>query len=236
MNMEEKTAALNRQFAGTSPEELLSWFIKEYKGKITFSTSLGVEDQVITHMIASIDRNVRIFTLDTGRLFQETYDLIEITRKKYGISIEVFFPDATRVEEMVNTRGVNLFYESIENRRLCCHIRKKEPLARALAGMEVWITGMRRDQSVTRTETPMIEWDPSLEIIKVNPLISWNDEMTWEYIREQKIPVNELHQKGFPSIGCLPCTRQVNPGEDLRSGRWWWELPQFKECGLHTKL
>ena len=197
--------------------------------------SLGAEDQVITHMIAQRKLKIKIFTLDTGRLFQETYDLMEITRKKYGIALDICFPDHSQVEEMVNDKGVNLFYESIENRRLCCHIRKKEPLKRALAGMKVWITGMRKEQSVTRTESNLIEWDPELEIIKVNPLIQWTDERVWQYIRQEKIPVSELHSKGYPSIGCLPCTRPVQPGEDIRSGRWWWELPQFKECGLHVK-
>ena len=233
--MEEKVAALNRQFLESAPEELLTWFTAEFNGKIAFSTSFGAEDQVITHHLATLKNPVKIFTLDTGRLFQETYDLMEITRKKYGIGIDVYFPDPFQVEQMVNTRGINLFYESIENRRLCCHIRKKEPLIRALTGMEVWITGLRNEQSVTRTGATMIEWDHVLKIIKVNPIIHWNDEMVWQYIRDRKIPFNELHSKGYPSIGCLPCTRPIQPGEDIRSGRWWWELPQFKECGLHVK-
>ena len=233
--MEEKTAALNRQFANSAPEEVLSWFLREFSGKVAFSTSLGAEDQVITHCLASLGLPVKIFTLDTGRLFQETCDLLDITRKKYGLAIDIFFPDALQVEEMVNAKGINLFYQSIENRRQCCHIRKKEPLARALKGMKVWITGMRRDQSVTRTATALVEWDPALKMIKLNPLVNWNDAMTWQFIHDNKIPVNELHAKGYPSIGCLPCTRQVEPGGDVRSGRWWWELPEFKECGLHTK-
>jgi len=233
--MEERIAALNNQFAGSGPGEILSWFTNEFSGKIAFSTSLGPEDQVITYLLSSLKLAVKIFTLDTGRLFQETYDLMEITRKKYGIDLRVYFPEPTSVEEMVNTKGPNLFYESIENRRLCCHIRKKEPLNRALAGMDVWITGMRKDQSVTRTGSALIEYDPELEIIKVNPLIDWTREMVWQYIGQEKIPVSELHQKGYPSIGCQPCTRAVQPGEDERSGRWWWELPQFKECGIHTK-
>ena len=233
--MEEKVEALNRQFSESPPEELLSWFTTEFNGKIVFSTSLGAEDQVITYMLATQKMPVKIFTLDTGRLFQDTYDLMEVTQKKYDINIAVYFPDPALVEEMVNARGINLFYESIENRRLCCHIRKKEPLTRALTGMEVWITGLRNEQSVTRTGAAMIEWDLALKIIKVNPLIHWNDEMVWQYIRDRKIPFNELHSKGYPSIGCLPCTRPIQPGEDIRSGRWWWELPQFKECGLHIK-
>ena len=233
--MEEKVAALNHLFLNTAPGELLSWFTTEFNGKISFSTSLGAEDQVITHYIAKLKIPVKIFTLDTGRLYQETYDLLAITRKKYDLDIDIYFPDPARVEEMVNAKGINLFYESIENRRLCCHIRKIEPLTRALAGMKVWITGMRKEQSVTRSGASMIEWDPVLKIIKVNPLIQWTNEMVWQYIHDQKVPVNELHLKGYPSIGCLPCTRPIQPGEDVRSGRWWWELPQFKECGLHAK-
>jgi phosphoadenosine phosphosulfate reductase len=231
--MEERIASLNRLLKDMGPAGVLKYISGEFAGKTAFSTSLGAEDQVITHLIARANLPVRIFTLDTGRLFQETYDLMEVTRIKYGISFGVYFPDTAQVEEMVRSKGVNLFYESIENRRLCCHIRKREPLKRALADTEVWITGMRRDQSVTRSEASMVEWDPELEVIKVNPLIDWNEEMVWQFIRDENVPVSELHAKGYPSIGCLPCTRPVQPGEDVRSGRWWWELPQFKECGLH---
>ena len=233
--MEDKVAEFNLQFADCGPGELLARITAGFNGKVAFSTSLGAEDQVITHLLANGKMPVKIFTLDTGRLFQETYDLIEITRNKYGIELEIYFPDPAGVEEMVNGKGINLFYESVENRRLCCHIRKKEPLKRALAGMEVWITGMRREQSVTRIASSLFEWDSELEIMKVNPLIQWTEEKVWQFIREEKVPVSELHAKGYPSIGCLPCTRPVNPGEDIRSGRWWWELPQFKECGLHNK-
>lgn len=233
--MQKKVADLNRKFQDSSPKEILSWFATNFVGQIAFSTSLSAEDQVITHMLAGINNPMNIFTLDTGRLFQETYDLLDITQKKFGISIVVYFPATARVEEMVQSNGINLFYENVENRRLCCHIRKIEPLKRALAGMEVWITGMRKEQSVTRTQASMIEWDPAYEIIKINPLIHWTGEMIWQYIHTWKIPVNELHLKGYPSIGCLPCTRAIKPGEDVRSGRWWWELPEFKECGLHNK-
>jgi phosphoadenosine phosphosulfate reductase len=234
--MKDKIDALNRQFIDSGTEEVLSWFLTEFSGKIAFSTSLGAEDQAIIHMLADLKKPVKIFTLDTGRLFQETYDTLDITQKKYGLTIDVFFPDAARVEEMVKTRGINLFYESIENRRLCCHIRKIEPLKRALEGMKVWITGQRKEQSVTRSEASMIEWDSALLIMKINPLIHWTSETLWQYLREKKIPVNELHSKGYPSMGCLPCTRAIQAGEDVRAGRWWWELPQYKECGLHSKL
>lgn len=231
--MKDEVAALNLKFQDSTPEELLSWFAGNFPGKVAFSTSLSSEDQVITHMVSKISGQVNLFTLDTGRLFQETYDLLDITQKKYGFRIEIYFPEAKSVEEMVRSKGINLFYESIENRQLCCRIRKIEPLKRALSGMEVWITGMRKEQSVTRAGAPMIDWDSIYNIIKINPLIHWTDEMIWNYISTERIPVNELHSKGYPSIGCLPCTRAVQPGEDVRSGRWWWEFPEFKECGLH---
>jgi phosphoadenosine phosphosulfate reductase len=233
--MKDRVDALNRQFLDSVPEDVLSWFVSEFVGKIAFSSSLGAEDQVITRMLAGLKQPVKIFTLDTGRIFQETYDTLDITRKKYDMAIEVYFPDAARVEEMVNSKGINLFYESVENRRLCCHIRKIEPLHRALEGMEVWITGLRQEQSVTRSGASMVEWDASQSILKLNPLIHWSYKTLWQYIRVNNIPVNELHSQGFPSIGCMPCTRAVQPGEDVRAGRWWWELPQNKECGLHKK-
>ncbi|MDP1624003.1 MAG: phosphoadenylyl-sulfate reductase [Bacteroidales bacterium] len=231
--MKDKVAELNRKFRNTPPEEILLWFITDFGDKVAFSTSLGAEDQVITQMFARIKKPIKIFTLDTGRLFQETYDLLDLTQKKYGLTIEVYFPETVNVEKMVRSKGINLFYESIENRQQCCHIRKIEPLKRALAGKEVWITGMRKEQSVTRSYADLISWDPANEVIKVNPLIRWSVEQVWEYINTWNIPVNDLHAKGYPSIGCSPCTRAVKPEEDLRSGRWWWELPEFKECGLH---
>ena len=231
----DSVAALNLKFEHATPKETLSWFVTNFVGKVTFSTSLSAEDQVITHILAELNGPTGIFTLDTGRLFQETYDLVDITNKKYGLNIEVYFPDAARVEEMVNSKGINLFYENVENRKHCCNIRKIEPLKRALRGKDVWITGMRKEQSVTRARAEMVEWDPGYQIIKINPLILWTGEMVREYIQTWKIPINELHSKGYPSIGCLPCTRAIQPGEDVRSGRWWWELPEYKECGLHTK-
>ncbi|HNY03276.1 MAG TPA: phosphoadenylyl-sulfate reductase [Bacteroidales bacterium] len=233
--MKEKMLELNRRFANAPTEEVLDWFAGEYEGKIAFSTSLGAEDQVITRMIADAQLPVQVFTLDTGRLFQETYDLLDITVGKYGIPIRIYFPEPAHVEEMVAAKGVNLFYESVENRQLCCHIRKIEPLKRALSGMEVWITGMRKDQSVTRTGADLVEWDSSNQILKLNPLIRWSNDQVWDYIRKWQVPVSELHAKGFPSIGCLPCTRAVQPGEDIRAGRWWWENPASRECGLHKR-
>ena len=185
-------------------------------------------------MICGIDATTRIFTLDTGRLFPETYSLIERTNMNYGIKIRLFFPDYREVEKMVSENGVNLFYESVEKRRMCCHIRKLEPLKRAFAGLKVWICGLRHEQSVTRTGNQVVEWDEGNGLLKVNPLIDWTEAQTWEYIKKNGVPYNALHDKGFPSIGCQPCTRAVKPGEDVRAGRWWWESPDHRECGLHN--
>jgi len=226
----------NVKLKSSSPEEVLHYFLTEYKGNIAFASSLGAEDQVLTHMIASIDPRTKIFTLDTGRLFPETYDLIDRTNSRYKIKMEVYFPAAKKVEKMVREKGINLFYESIENRKLCCHIRKIEPLHRALEGFDFWITGLRREQSVTRNNNAVVELDNNNHgRIKINPLINWTEKQVWDYIEEHKIPYNKLHNKGFPSIGCQPCTRAIEPGDDLRAGRWWWEHPELKECGLHQK-
>ena len=226
---------INEQLAGKSPQEVIAWFLNDYEEEVAFSTSLGAEDQAITKMIADINKTAHIFTLDTGRLFPETYDLMDRTAKKYDITIRVMFPDAARVEEMVNSKGINLFYDSIENRKLCCHIRKIEPLKRAFKGLDAWICGLRREQAVTRKDMKLVEWDENNGLLKVNPLIDWTEEHLWEYIRENHVPYNPLHDKGFPSIGCQPCTRAIMPGEDVRAGRWWWENPETKECGLHKQ-
>jgi len=233
--MIEQISEYNKRFVNAAPTEVLTFFLNEYRGRIAFSTSLSAEDQVIIQMLAAIDLSVFIFTLDTGRMFQEMYDLLELTIQKYKVSIKVYFPDAAAIEEMVNQKGINLFYESVENRKQCCHIRKIEPMHRAMRGMDVWISGLRRSQSVTRKAVELVEWDEANRMIKVNPLINWSEEEVWKQIRELKIPYNPLHDKGYPSIGCMPCTRAIRPGEDIRSGRWWWELPEFKECGLHVK-
>jgi len=225
----------NLLFSGAGPEEVMAFFLEKYGQKLTFSTSLGAEDQVITHMLSSISKDFSIFTLDTGRLFPETLDLIDKTNKRYGISIKIFFPDSAQVESMVNAKGINLFYESIENRKECCHIRKIVPMRRALRGAEAWISGLRAEQSVTRKGLQAVEWDKNFNLIKINPLRDWTEEMLWDYIRSNNIPYNPLHDKGYPSIGCQPCTRAVGPDEDVRAGRWWWELPEMKECGLHRK-
>lgn len=233
MNPTENIESLNQQWAGLSAEEILRNALALFGKKITFATSLGAEDQVITYMLSKIDKSANIITLDTGRVFPETYDLLHRTVNRYGIAIKSFYPDTTQVEEMVNTKGINLFYESIENRKLCCHVRKIVPLRRALNGMEAWITGLRREQSVTRTDLKIVEWDAANGLIKINPLLEWSEVQIWDYIKLNDIPYNKLHDQGFPSIGCQPCTRAIEKGEDLRAGRWWWEMPDSKECGLH---
>lgn len=233
--MKEKIEALNTKFEKASAEEVLKYFLAEYKGKVALASSLGAEDQVLTKQICDIDKETTIFTLDTGRLFPETYDLIHRTNSKYGIKVKVYFPEASRVEEMVNEKGINLFFESIENRKMCCGIRKLEPLRRAFEGLDVWICGLRRDQSVTRQDMKVVEWDEANNLIKVNPLIEWSEKEVWDYLNENKVPYNVLHDKGFPSIGCQPCTRAIMAGEDVRAGRWYWENPDTRECGLHKK-
>ncbi|MCF3110058.1 phosphoadenylyl-sulfate reductase [Niabella sp. CC-SYL272] len=198
-----------------------------------FSTSLGQEDQVLTEMIATNKLPVRIFTLDTGRLFSEHYDLLEKTNARYKINIDVYFPEASDVEAYVKAKGVNGFYESVDNRKECCFIRKVKPLNRALTGAKVWITGLRSEQSDNRKDMKMLEWDADRGLYKFNPLIHWSYDEMLHYIKEKNIPYNPLHDKGFISIGCAPCTRAIEPGEDPRAGRWWWEV-SHKECGLHV--
>lgn len=233
--MDERIKQLNLQLQNLPAREIIKYFLAEHQKTTTFSSSLGAEDQVITEMMAAVDREADIFTLDTGRLFPETYELMERTIARYQIKIRVLFPDYHKVEAMVGQKGINLFYESIENRKLCCGIRKIEPLKRALSGKEFWITGLRRDQSITRSDSGLIEWDEQNRIIKVNPLINWTHDEVWDYIKTRNIPYNPLHDQGFLSIGCQPCTRAIKPGDDIRSGRWWWENPDTKECGLHQK-
>lgn len=227
--------ALNKSLASESPENVLRYFIGELGDKMALASSLGPEDQVLTDMIVRIDPHARIFTLDTGRLFQETYSLLDKTNMRYGIKIRVYFPESSAVEKMVTENGINLFYESIEKRKQCCHVRKVEPLKRAFEGLQAWICGLRRDQSVTRNNMQRIEFDQDNGLIKINPLIEWSEDQVWDYIRRNNVPYNKLHDNGFPSIGCQPCTRAIKPGEDVRSGRWWWESPDNKECGLHKR-
>lgn len=201
-----------------------------------FSTALGEEDQAITHLIAKQKLSIKIFTLDTGRLFPESYDLLALTSSSYRVSIETYFPESSAVENYTRVKGINAFYNSVEERKECCNIRKVKPLQRALAGAHVWVTGVRAAQSVNRQHMNKVEWDESFQLIKYNPLLDWTDSQLKDFIDEHNIPVNSLHKKGFASIGCAPCTRAISPGEDPRAGRWWWEQ-SAKECGLHqTKI
>ncbi|AFV97189.1 MULTISPECIES: phosphoadenylyl-sulfate reductase [unclassified Sulfuricurvum] len=226
---------LNAWFEDASIETVLSHFLQTYKGRIALASSYGVEDQVLTDLMVKIDPVAKIFSLDTGRLPEETYTLMDQTNRKYGINVEVFCPDKTSLEELYKSQGINGFRESIENRKACCQVRKLEPLRRALSGLEVWITGLRRSQSPTRETMQLVEWDEANGLIKLNPLIEWSEQMVWDYVIENKVPYNVLHDQGYPSIGCAPCTRAIREGEDLRAGRWWWENPEHKECGLHIK-
>ena len=232
--MKDLASKINNEIAKKHPVDILKYIETNFGSKAVFSSSLGAEDQVIAQMIAGYAPSVGIFTLDTGRLFPETYKTLEETCKKYNLDIKVYFPDNGDVEKMVNVKGINLFYESIENRKLCCQIRKTIPLKRALNGYDIWITGIRKDQSVTRFFNTYAEWDEENNIIKINPLLDWKEKDVWNYIQENQIPYNELHDNGFPSIGCQPCTRAIKNGEDFREGRWWWEQPEHKECGLHN--
>lgn len=234
MNLGE-IQALNEKFKSATAQEVVAWFIEAYKGKIALSSSLGAEDQVLTDMVVKVDSTTPIFTLDTGRLFSDTYDLISRTSSKYKIKLKVYFPESNEVEEMVNAKGMNLFYNSIEDRKTCCQVRKLRPLKRAFQGLDAWICGLRADQAVTRVNTQVVEWDELNNMLKINPLVSWSEDDVWEYIKENKVPYNTLHDQNFPSIGCQPCTRAILEGEDVRAGRWWWEAPDMKECGLHKR-
>ena len=235
MNPTQNIGLLNEQWEKLTAQEIIEKALILFGEKVTFATSLGAEDQVITYMISKINKSAEIITLDTGRVFPETYDLLHRTINRYAVAIKSYYPDTTQVEEMVNTKGINLFYESIENRKLCCHVRKIVPLRRALQGKDAWITGLRREQSITRTDLKIVEWDQANGLIKINPLLEWSEEQVWDFIKSNDIPYNKLHDQGFPSIGCQPCTRAIEKGEDLRAGRWWWEMPDSKECGLHGR-
>lgn len=198
-----------------------------------FATSLGAEDQVLTDLIARSKAPIAIFTLDTGRLPEETYRLIQEVREHYGIAIRAHAPEHADVETYIQSNGPNAFYDSIELRKECCRIRKLVPLNRALVGKKAWITGLRREQSPTRADLGVREWDGDHKMDKFNPLIEWTTDDVWAYIRRHNVPYNALHDQGYPSLGCAPCTRAITIGEDLRAGRWWWENPETKECGLH---
>ena len=230
----EEVAGLNRQFEKAPPQTVLAWALSTFGRSIALAWS-GAEDVAVLDMMWRIDpRGTRAFTLDTGRLNPETYELVDEVRRKYAVDLEVVFPRTEAVEAMVREKGVNLFYHSLENRKLCCQVRKVEPLDRVLGTLDGWITGLRRSQSVTRGRLEKVELDPAHGgIVKVNPLADWTTAQVFEYIAAHGVPKNRLHDLGYPSIGCAPCTRAVKPGEDERAGRWWWEDPNSKECGLH---
>ena len=232
---ESEIKHLNNAVENKSPEEIINFFLDYFANEITFGTSLGAEDQMITDILNKSGKPFKIFTLDTGRLFPETYDLIDRTNKKYGNKIQIYFPTSDLVQSMVNKKGINLFYDSIENRKECCQIRKLRPLENALKGNKAWFTGLRKSQSITREQMQIIEYDSLNAMVKINPLINLEESDVWEYLDKHKIPVNPLHKLGFASIGCQPCTRAIEEGEDIRAGRWWWESPDSKECGLHKK-
>ena len=219
-----------------SAEDVVRWAIEAFGNtKVALASSFSAEDVAIIHMMVQATPKPRVFTLDTGRLNQETYDVMDTIRKQYGVTIEIMFPQREAVEQMVREKGLNLFYHSIDNRKLCCGIRKVEPLNRALATVDAWITGLRREQVVTRAAVKKVDLDADHGgIAKINPLADWTWEQTMAYVKQHHIPYNVLHDQGYPSIGCAPCTRAIKPGEDFRAGRWWWERPEQKECGLHA--
>ncbi len=216
-------------------KDTLRWALTTFGNKIGIASSFGAEDVVLIDMAVKINPAINIFTLDTGRLHRETYELIEEIQERYNINIEVRFPDNNRVKEMVETHGVNLFYQNSDMRKLCCRVRKIEPLLEKLKDLDAWVCGLRQEQSVTRTDIHKIETDQLNNIIKINPLADWTDQDVWTYIRKHNVPFNKLHERGYPSIGCEPCTRAISTCEEIRAGRWWWEEPEKKECGLHGR-
>lgn len=225
---------INSEFEKASSVAFLQWALKEFPEGLALASSFGAEDVVLIDILHTLGAKVPVFTLDTGRLNEETYAVMDAVRSKYGISIESYFPDAAKVEALERSKGFFSFRESVDNRKECCGIRKVEPLSRALKGRRAWMTGLRRDQSVTRTGVHKIEIDEAHGgIYKLNPIAEWTHDDVWAYIKKNKVPYNRLHDQGYPSIGCAPCTRAVKDGEDIRAGRWWWESPEHKECGLH---
>ena len=232
----ESIESISKELEAKSAEEVLRWGIESFFPKIGFASSFGAEDVVVIDLIAKINPKVTIFTLDTGRLHEETYEVMDRIREKYGVTITSYFPDKTAVEKLEREKGFYSFRKSIENRKECCGIRKVEPLNRALSALEAWVTGLRREQAVTRGALPKVELDTAhRNMVKINPIAQWTTSQVWDHIKKNNVPYNKLHDMNFPSIGCSPCTRAVKPGEDIRAGRWWWELPEQKECGLHVK-
>lgn len=231
-------AIRGRGLESRTTAEILTWAIKNFHPRLALSCSFGnPEGMVLLDMMHRIEPAARVFVLDTGRMRQETYDLIDRVRDRYGKEVEVVLPEGQAVQNMVREHGMNLFYESLEKRKLCCRLRKVEPNERFLADLDAYVTGLRRDQNVTRSDTRKVELERTAGgIVKINPLVDWSHDDVWQYVRAQNVPVNRLHQQGFPSVGCAPCTRAVQAGEDPRAGRWWWENPETKECGLHVDM
>lgn len=214
-------------------EELLRYVLDAFGSRIEFASSFSAEDQVILDMLMKVSKDIVVFTLDTGRLPEETYEVIQRSREKYAIEPKILLPDTAQIEAMIAEHGQDLFYDSVENRKMCCHVRKVVPLSRELTSLEAWICGLRSEQSVTRSQIERIAWDETFSLVKICPLSNWTNERVWQYIRDNDVPYNKLHDKGYPSIGCEPCSRPIKAGDDIRAGRWWWEKPEHKECGLH---
>lgn len=217
----------------TAEEAVLQSLANFGPSRIALASSFGAEDQVLTDMLVRANPSARIFTLDTGRNFQETYDTMQRSIERYHIRYEVCAPEASEIAELIAEDGPNLFYDSVEKRKSCCEVRKMRPLRKVLSTVDAWICGLRRDQSVTRNAVELVSQDAAFNIYKICPLFDWSEDQVWEYIKQNNVPYNSLHDQGFRSIGCAPCTRAVKPGEDVRAGRWWWESPEHKECGLH---
>lgn len=239
MPTENFTAAqvdkINRRLEQAGPKKVLEWGLETFADKIAICSAFGPEGMVLLHMLSEIGRPFRVFTLDTGRLHQETHELMQRCEELYDLKIDVYTPDSDDVREMVRQHGINLFYQNPQLRELCCEMRKVRPMRRALKGLSAWITGLRRIQTVSRSAVAKLEIDPVHDgILKLNPLAAWSEQEVWDYIIGLKLPYNTLHDHGYRSIGCAPCTRAINPGEALRAGRWWWEQDGRKECGIHV--
>ena len=235
MTQPETVAEILAELEGAPADDVLAAIARRFAGRVAFASSLGLEDQVLTALIAEAELDIPIFTLDTGRLYPETYDLIDRTTKRYGVTLHTYFPAAGEVEEMVDRDGVNCFRDSIEARKRCCEIRKVKPLRRAQIELDAWICGLRSGQGATRQKVEVAEWDAAAGLVKINPLAAWDEAGVWSYVRAHDVPYNPLHDAGLPSIGCAPCTRAVPEGEGARSGRWWWESAEHRECGLHQR-
>lgn len=229
----ELDAGLQRKVEAT--RALLLRAVEDF-GDVVYSNSLGAESIVLTDLIWSADLPIEVFSVDTGRLHEETYTLLERIQRRYGKRMRVYYPDAATLEEYVSQNGINGFYNGLGERQSCCHIRKVAPFRRAVAGRKAWITGVRREQSATRSQGQAIEWDTANSLYRVSPLLDWTHEDIWAYIRAYQLPYNPLHDRHYPSIGCSPCTRAIGPGEDSRAGRWWWENPESRECGLLPRI